>query len=94
MNIFNDNTNELSSWIRKEVEFKRKLKNGHSGKNVKRIQEWLNLHGFGVVIDSSYGPVTARAVSRFQEHTNVNISGKINEETFLKLVKPMRSTVK
>ena len=29
--------------------------------NVRRVQEWLSLHGNGVLIDGDFGPATERA---------------------------------
>ena len=94
MYIFESNTNELSRWIRDEVEYKHQIKKGSRGKDAKRVQEWLNLHGFGVAIDSAYGKVTARAVQRFQDSLGLNTSGTVNNETFSNLVKPMESVLR
>lgn len=93
MHVFTDNTSELSRWIRNEVEFERELAKGSRGGAVKRVQEWLNLHNFGVAIDSDFGPVTARALGRFQEHVGLEATGKVDKGTFVKLVYPMRSVL-
>lgn len=94
MYVFNDSVSELSSWARKEVEFKHDLVSGMRGKEVKRVQEWLNLHGFGVVIDSSYGPVTARSLERFQDDRGLPETGEVDEPTFNALVEPMQEVLK
>lgn len=93
MYIFEDDPSELSRWIRDEIEYARQIKKGSRGLKVKRVQEWLNLHGFGVDIDSSFGNVTARAVTRFQENEGLDGTGVVNKETFEALVKPMKSTL-
>jgi len=93
MYSYSENFGELSSWIRKEVEFRHDIRNGNRGTGVKRVQEWLNLHGFGIAIDSAFGPVTAHAVKRFQDTAGLRNSGVVNEETFLSLVDPMLSVL-
>ena len=45
MHVFSESTLELETWIRSEVEFERELRQGDTGTAVKRVQEWLNLHG-------------------------------------------------
>lgn len=93
MYVYEDTTSELSRWIRDEVEFEHELSNGNRGVAVKRVQEWLNLHGFGVVIDSNFGPVTAQALERFQDHMGMEPTGIVDEETFIQLVQPMCSVI-
>jgi hypothetical protein len=90
MYIFKTDLHELSDWIRAEVEFTGEVSSGHHGIAAKRVQEWLTFHGFGVAIDSDFGPVTKRALERFQEQTGLAATGVVNEETANKLVEPMR----
>lgn len=42
------------------------VRRGSSGAIVKRVQEWLGLHGHAVAIDGQYGPATEAAVKAFQ----------------------------
>ena len=93
MYVFENDTTELYRWIRDEVEYVRQIKKGSRGMSAKRVQEWLSLHGFGVDIDSSYGKVTARAVTRFQENIGLTGTGVVNRETFEELIKPMKSVL-
>lgn len=51
-----DGTGTLASWIGKEVDLRQSVKSGARGQAVTRIQEWLNLHGFGLAIDSDFRP--------------------------------------
>ncbi|ABM04051.1 Peptidoglycan-binding domain 1 protein [Psychromonas ingrahamii 37] len=94
MYVFNNSVSELSNWARKEVEFKRDVLSGMRGKEVKRVQEWLNLQGVGVVIDSAYGPATTRSVVRFQDESGLSETGEVDDATFNALVKPMRDVLK
>ena len=89
MHVYQDKTSELSDWIRDEVEPERELTQGDSGQAVGRVQEWLNLHGFGLVVDQDYGPVTARQVSRFQDSVGLASTGDVDVDTFDALVGPM-----
>ncbi len=41
------------------------LRRGSTGPGVQRVQEWLGLHGIGVLIDGDFGPATEAAVKRF-----------------------------
>lgn len=89
MHVFEESLNELESWIRDEVVFAGTLDTGSRGIAVKRVQEWLNLHGFGLVTDADYGPITADAVIRFQVHAGLPGNGVVDAATFSRLVQPM-----
>ena len=62
------------------------LKKGDQGAAVKYAQEWLNLHGYGCVIDGEFGPATEVAVKKFQgglmSEVAPIIPGMINQETW------------
>ncbi len=94
MYVYQDDITDLSAWIRKEVVFARVLKNGSRGMGVRRVQEWLNLHDYGVVIDADFGPVTSRALARFQERSGLQVTGKLNDVTHYELVKPMLTVLR
>jgi hypothetical protein len=66
------------------------LSRGNRNKKVKLVQEWLSLHGFGVVPDRAFGPATEAAVRDFQAVRDLTPSGEVDEETFEALVEPMR----
>lgn len=69
------------------------VKKGMNGKDVKLIQEWLNLRGFGTGIDADYGPATAGAVTQFQKANILNQTGEVDETTFIKLSEPMSQSL-
>ena len=48
---------------------------------VRRVQEWLNLHGRGVVVDGIFGPATAGAVRTFQGRNGLSGTGVVDEAT-------------
>lgn len=54
------------------------------------MQEWLTLHGAGVVVDGAFGPATEAAVRAFQRRRSLAPSGVVNRATFEALVAPMR----
>lgn len=63
-----------------------------AGLPVRRVQEWLGLHGLGVAIDAVYGPATAAAVSEFQERAGTGVYkqlGQVDRPTWQRLVAPL-----
>jgi hypothetical protein len=93
-NIFNQSTGTLSTYIRTEVEFGGAVSDGSRGAAVRRVQEWLNLHGQGVVVDGDFGPATGRAVGVFQSANGLNATSTVDQKTFDKLVAPMVGVLK
>lgn len=57
----------LASWIQTEVVLKATSKNGARGQAVRRVQEWLNLQGFGLVVDDDFGNVTKKKCNNFRK---------------------------
>ena len=94
MHLFELNSDELYGWIRNEVELKRPLVIGSRGMAVRRLQEWLNLRGFGLVVDGDFGPVTAHALGRFQSSARLPLTGRLDDVTFGGLVAPMLRTLR
>lgn len=71
------------------------IKRGDKGKEVKLIQEWLNLHGIFVDIDGVFGPATETAVKRFQrEHAHLGMDGVVDEQTMASLAWPLERAMK
>lgn len=94
MHIAVDGTENLFRWIRDEVEFDKIVENGNRGMAVRRVQEWLNFHKIGLVVDGSFGPVTERSIKRFQSTKKLPETGKVDEATFSALVRPMMDVLK
>jgi hypothetical protein len=86
----------MSEWIHRELTLHTTLARGANNDKaaVKRVQEWLNLHGFGMGIDGGYGPVTADGVKRFQAAKKLPANGKVDETTYAKLVAPLRAVLR
>jgi hypothetical protein len=84
---------ELADWIQAEIGLQSQLMTGTSGLPVRRVQEWLTLHGYALATDGFYGPVTREAVTRFQEDSLLEATGQVDEETFACLVQPMMETL-
>ena len=93
MSLLLNDTEPLASWIQKEIDLGKTVKSGAHGQAVTRIQEWLNLHGFGLAIDSDFGPVTKRTVQAFQEKCGLSVTGIVNPKTFQALVDPLRQAL-
>ena len=60
---------------------------------VRRVQEWLCLHGFAVAIDDSFGDATDRAVKAFQKKQKLRVTGVVDQKTFQALTQPMRKAL-
>jgi hypothetical protein len=77
------------------------LKRGDTGPKVKRVQEWLCLHGHHTAVDGVFGPATDAAVRAFQRHTVEEdvvgreewITNAADERTWWFLTEPMRRAV-
>lgn len=69
-------------------------KKGDRGRKVKLIQEWLSLHGFGLKIDGDFGPATEYTVKEFQKKQRLTVDGIVGNNTFTKLIKPMKDALK
>jgi hypothetical protein len=67
-----------SSW-------KRLLREGVTGWEVKELQGLLNGYGFSLVLDSVFGPGTDAAVRQFQRVMGIGIDGVVGEITRSKL---------
>ncbi|HMS82879.1 MAG TPA: peptidoglycan-binding domain-containing protein [Nitrospira sp.] len=93
MSLLVNGSGTLATWIRKELDLGQTIKVGAHGQSVTRIQEWLNLHGFGLAIDSDFGPVTKRTVQAFQKQCGLSVTGSVNLKTFHALVDPLRQAL-
>jgi len=77
------------------------LRLGASGTIVKRIQEWLCLHGFHVAVDEDFGPATEAALDAFQRNMVEEdvlgreewITGVVDDRTWAALTEPLRRVV-
>ncbi len=80
-----------SPWIQQEIVYDgRGCRRDDSLPSVKRVQEWLILHGFGVSVDGAYGPATQRGVTGFQEKNALPPHGVVDQATFTALVAPLQ----
>lgn len=76
-----------------ELKLDRVMRRGDSGPSVRRVQEWLSLHGLHVKIDGEFGPATQAAVTQFQSSQGLSSGGDVSAETFERLVAPMRAAL-
>jgi len=66
------------------------LRRGRRGDQVRLVQEWLCLHGHGVMIDTQFGWATEQAVRDFQGATGVlPVTGEVDPQTFALLIRPL-----
>lgn len=78
----------------RELELEREVGRGEKGLAVRRVQEWLNLRGYGLSIDGDFGRVTEDAVMRFQRAHRLRSTGSVGARTFASLVSPMASVLR
>jgi len=79
--------------MKEELSIDRELEYGSKGPDVRRVQEWLNLNGYGIGIDGGFGRVTEDAVRRFQKAKRIRQTGKVNQRTFSALTAPMSAVL-
>ena len=60
---------------------------------VKRVQEWLRIHGFAAPLDSAFGSSTADQLKAFQASQGRLSSGELDEQTWDLLTAPMRKAL-
>lgn len=76
-----------------ELDLDRPHARGDRGSAVKIIQEWLSLGGHQLRVDGDFGPATEAAVRDFQSAAGLAADGVVGEETYAKLVAPMRAAL-
>jgi lysozyme family protein len=76
--------------ISQELAYPGLLKHGAGGIGVKRVQEWLRIHGFAAPLDSDFGSATADQLKAFQASQGRPPSGELDEQTWELLTGPMR----
>jgi len=89
MHIIWEEISDLDRSIRDEVELSEDIDVGANGDEVRRVQEWLTLHGYGLAIDGDFGPVTGSVLLQFQTDNELEVTGIVNDETFNLLVAPL-----
>jgi hypothetical protein len=92
--VYDEKMSELHDWICDELELEHDVAQGIRGMTVQRVQEWLNIHNFGIAIDGDFGPVTDLQVRRFQSHADIAATGVVDGETFGALVRPMTQALR
>ncbi len=85
----------MASALQTETAFPGEMRSGTKGVAQRRVQEWLTLHGHGLVLDGQFGPATAEAVRAFQRNVGIPVTGVVDSKTWSGLVGPMlRATAK
>jgi hypothetical protein len=77
----------------KELELDRIYRRGDNAPGVRRLQEWLCLHGFNVVMDGDFGPATEHALKQFQTRAGLPQTGVADVATFEELTAPMKAAL-
>jgi hypothetical protein len=77
--------------MQSELTLDRTYRQGTCAPGVKKVQEWLNLHGIVVGIDEDFGPKTEQALKQFQTKARLPVTGVADAATFDRLVAPMKA---
>lgn len=77
------------SRVQAELAFPGPVQKGAKGVKAKRVQEWLTLRGFPLVIDSDFGGATDTQVRAFQARERLPINGIVDQVTFTTLTSPL-----
>lgn len=62
------------------------LKRGEKCVTVRALQALLNLRGFRLEVDGSYGPLTEQAVRTWQKRAQITVTGKADASTWASLL--------
>jgi lysozyme family protein len=81
-----------------ELNYPGHLKKGAAGSaarklGARRVQEWLNIHGFRTPIDSAFEDSTSDQLKAFQAKAGREPTGELDEETWALLTTPMRKAL-
>jgi hypothetical protein len=79
--------------VSKELVLSSVVKKSDDGTNVKRVQEWLSLRGFGTGIDSDFGPATEHCVKAFQQANHLSVTGIVDQASYSSLVSPLKAAL-
>ncbi len=69
-------------WLQKEINLPKIISRGSKHKIVKPIQEWLCYHGFKTGVDQDFGPATQKLIKKFQEASQLPVTGNVDDATF------------
>lgn len=75
--------------IKSELDLVKPVARGAKGLPAKRVQEWLTLNGYGLVIDGDFGPATEDQVKAFQRALGQPANGIVDAATWTALVDPL-----
>ncbi len=67
------------------------LRRGATGPAVRRLQELLYQHGYGLTVDGDFGPRTEQAVRSFQAERGLTVDGVVGPRTWAELKARVRT---
>lgn len=76
-----------------ELKLATPVKRGDRNDAVKRVQEWVGLHGRVLAIDGDFGPATEAGVRMFQQASGLPGTGIVDAATWDALVAPLKRAV-
>lgn len=79
--------------VKKELDWDLPIQLGARRMAAKRVQEWLSLAGFSIVIDSDFGPATEQRVRDFQTRKGIPATGSVDAATHERLVQPLVAAI-
>ena len=81
---------DYPAYVQRELAMGSAPQLGSRGSDVRRVQEWLGLHGCATGIDADFGLATQSALEKFQRQARLTETGKVDAATWDALVAPMR----
>lgn len=79
--------------VRRELDWTLPIASGAKGVSAKRVQEWITLNGFAVVIDSQFGAATEKRLKDFQAAKGLATTGVVDARTHERLVAPLVAAI-
>lgn len=93
MAVTRNGSGALAAWIQRELDWEAPVARGARGASVRRVQEWLCLHGSPVAVDGDFGPATEAALAAFQRTSGLEENRVADERTFARLRAPLRDVL-
>ena len=84
---------DYPDYVIKELTLDRVLRHGDSGSRVRRVQEWLTIHGFATAVDGGFGDATEKCVTNCQHAKALAPNGEVTEETWVAMIEPLKDVL-
>jgi putative peptidoglycan binding protein len=80
---------DYPAYVMKELAFDAVIQKDNTGMKVRRVQEWLSIHGCPTVVDGDFGSATEKCTKDFQQMKDMPPTGRVDKETWNALIAPL-----